>query len=358
MDLFSIAKDTLNYNSIINFDLFINSSSVKESHFVCIHNAGKVFTKSQFDNFYRKVENFYVKETDRSKYLDSLTNNNKSLKEKARVIKDLALSSLENLFETKVDDPSAIVHAVDNCFDAAKTIAQMAKNTSIGDLHSLLGELNFHDHYTFDHSINVGMYNVSILKALKPNASEDELVTASLAGILHDIGKMKIPNKILNNIGKLSDKDFLKIKQHPLLGEALLRPLKFKFKDKSLESIIRVVLEHHENIDGSGYPYGLKSNEISLLSKITAISDFFDAVTTKRSYQKTWTIPEALSLMSTTIGKKIDPDIFLAFIDSLNAEVKDNLDIEIDMDYDFGSGLERFKLKRKNKIIDEKRKIS
>jgi HD-GYP domain-containing protein (c-di-GMP phosphodiesterase class II) len=168
--------------------------------------------------------------------------------------------------------------------------------------------------YTYDHSINVSMYCISILKGIKPEASRKELMHAGLGGLLHDLGKVKIPTNILNSPEGLSDEQYAVIKQHPTYGIDLLRSGDVEVaEDIDLEVIARIVHEHHENWDGTGYPQKLKERTSHFLARLCAIADFFDAVTTKRSYSDVMPVGKAMAIMENTSGKKLDPVLFKAF---------------------------------------------
>lgn len=134
-----------------------------------------------------------------------------------------------------------------------------------------------YDDSTFMHCMNVAVISNMIARWLK--FTEDEIATVTLCGLLHDIGKLKIPDEILNKPGKLTPEEYEVIKKHTLFGYELL-------KDKHVEQAIKIAaLEHHEKCDGTGYPHGKKSDEIYQFSKIVAIADVYDAMTAKRVYR-------------------------------------------------------------------------
>ena len=141
-------------------------------------------------------------------------------------------------------------------------------------------------------------------------ALEENLVRESgLAGLLHDLGKVGVPLKILNKPGKLTDDEFTTIKSHPGIGADIL-------KDHSLISpmVLDVVLHHHEKMDGSGYPHGLKGEEISLFAKMGAVCDVYDAITSNRPYKKGWSPAESIRKMAEWSKGHFDEAIFQAFV--------------------------------------------
>lgn len=142
------------------------------------------------------------------------------------------------------------------------------------------------DKYTKEHSENVSKYAVLLGKQL--NLSDNELELLKIGGLLHDIGKIGIPEKILNKKESLTDSEYALIKKHPIIGETL-------FPRDSSSEIKKIIRNHHERIDGKGYPDKLKGDEIPLLVRIITIADSFDAMTTQRAYNKRKTLDEAIN---------------------------------------------------------------
>lgn len=159
------------------------------------------------------------------------------------------------------------------------------------------------------HSERVSEYCEKIAMALKLN--KDEINKIKIAGLVHDIGKIGIREDILNKPGKLNEEEWKEMKKHP---EASWRIL-----SSSLEysEIARYIYEHHEKLDGSGYPRGLKGDEISVEARIIAIADAYDAMTSDRTYRKGLNINEAINEMKKYSGTQFDPDIVNIFIEKL-----------------------------------------
>jgi len=149
--------------------------------------------------------------------------------------------------------------------------------------------------------------------------SESYLEDISNASILHDIGKIAIPDEILNKPGKLTEAEFQAIKQHTVIGGEMLANADKRFREQigkqSYLSIAQAIaLHHHEKWDGSGYPDGLSGDEIPLTARITALCDVYDAVTSDRVYKKAWSHQEAVDLIRDGRGSHFDPvitDVFL-----------------------------------------------
>ena len=137
---------------------------------------------------------------------------------------------------------------------------------------------------------------------------QDELVHVRRGALLHDIGKIGIPDDILHKPGKLTDVERAIISKHPQYAYELLQPITY------LRPVLDIPYCHHEKWDGSGYPRGLKGDEIPLAARIFAIADVFDALTSDRPYRKAWTREEAINYIREQAGTHFDPKIVEIFI--------------------------------------------
>jgi HD-GYP domain-containing protein (c-di-GMP phosphodiesterase class II) len=315
---FSVRHDLIQIDRPISYDLFINSSVVKgKEKFVKIFNAGGALSRDEVEAFHKKYIQLYIPEEQRRIYLRSLVKESSvNDVQKANVIKDAALDYLHNIFDkNKEFSTEVLTQGIEGCREVVENMVDVLDHHNIDSLRGLIGNLSFHDFYTYDHSINVSMYCITIYKAVNPKATRKELTHAGLGGLLHDLGKIKIPTHILNNPGGLSDEDYKEIKKHPDFGlELLLNGHCEVNADIDLKIIARVVHEHHENFDGTGYPAKLKGkDQIHLLARVCTIADFFDAITTKRSYNEVLSITDAMNTMRKFKGTKLDPEIFDIF---------------------------------------------
>jgi len=166
--------------------------------------------------------------------------------------------------------------------------------------------LELHDNYTRGHSENVAQVASKI--AEKMGLSKKEIKDAYWAGMVHDIGKLLVPLGILNKAKALTSEEFNVIKKHPHWGYIALD------KTETLSHIARYVLYHHEKWDGTGYPKGLKSKEIPLLSQILAVADAWDAMTSHRAYRKALSTATALQEIKNNRGTQFSPRIVDAFL--------------------------------------------
>lgn len=156
--------------------------------------------------------------------------------------------------------------------------------------------LRDYDSYTYTHSINVGLLSMFLTKSLGFNTYYVKEI--GLGGFLHDIGKIKVPSKIVNKQGNLTEEEFRAMKNHPVYGFKIVK------NDPTLSSYVKkVVLFHHEKWSGGGYPLGLKGEAIGNFAQIVSVCDVYDALTTERSYKKSYSINDALIyIMRNTIG--------------------------------------------------------
>ncbi|GMW03288.1 MAG: hypothetical protein AMXMBFR84_44220 [Candidatus Hydrogenedentota bacterium] len=171
----------------------------------------------------------------------------------------------------------------------------------------LLGLVSY-DYYTYTHSVNVFVYSVCL--AQRAGYTDDRILREFGEGLLlHDIGKCKIDPSIVNSPGKLTASQVACMQQHPVLGSEMLR------KDSGLSDLaLDVVLHHHEKLNGSGYPDGLRGEQIHPLVRVSTIADIFDALTTRRSYRKAMTTFEAFRLMNREMLELLDQNLFRLFI--------------------------------------------
>jgi putative nucleotidyltransferase with HDIG domain len=172
-----------------------------------------------------------------------------------------------------------------------------------------LARLKTRDDYTYMHSVAVSAMMIALAQQM--GLSEAVQRDAGMAGLLHDVGKMLMPLEVLNKPGALTDDEFTIMKSHPVRGhEALAASGAFSV------GVMDVVLHHHEKMDGTGYPHKLKGDQISVIARMGAVCDVYDAVTSTRPYKNAWDPAASLSRMAQWQGH-FDPRIFQAFVASL-----------------------------------------
>ncbi len=196
--------------------------------------------------------------------------------------------------------------------DDALPIVEEISNSILRNPGALisLARLKDKDDYTYMHSVAVCALMVSLAKQL--SLDDEQIRQAGMAGLLHDIGKMMIPQKILNKPGKLTDDEFATVKSHPAAGHKMLQ------EGSGVNDIaLDVCLHHHEKIDGSGYPERLADTEISLYAKMGAVCDVYDAITSNRPYKNGWEPAESIRKMAEWCHGHFDQRIFQAFVRSI-----------------------------------------
>lgn len=181
-----------------------------------------------------------------------------------------------------------------------KRAAEENRALFLGSIQMLAGAVDEKDPYTRGHSDRVTRYSLMIGKELNLDATFME--TLQISAQLHDVGKIGIEDRILKKPGALTAEEFEVMKTHTTKGANILRPV------TQLAEMLPGIELHHEALDGRGYPYGLKGEQIPLLARVIAVADTFDALTTNRPYQHAHTPEEALKIIQNLAGKRLDPE--------------------------------------------------
>lgn len=174
----------------------------------------------------------------------------------------------------------------------------------------LLSALQAKDDYTYRHNIAVGAIANLIGKWM--GLDQQQLLQLTVAGLLHDVGKMLIPETILNKPGKLTYQEFIIMQKHTIYGYEILKETIGVTHRQAL-----VALQHHERMDGSGYPMGIKGNQIDLFSRIVAVADVFHAMTSRRVYQDQFPFYKVVSEIERSMFDSLDPAISIVFIEKI-----------------------------------------
>lgn len=194
---------------------------------------------------------------------------------------------------------SALVNAT-VVADMRQTV-EIVEGAYMGTLEALTKALEMRDHETEGHSRRVVQYTLSLAQKLR--VPEDQLVTIMRGALLHDIGKIGIPDAILKKQGPLDDHEWTVMRQHPRIGYEMLKGIEF------LHQATPIILHHHERFDGAGYPHGLAGEEIPLGARIFAVADTYDAITSDRPYRKGRSHEAAMEEIIRAAGKQFDPQV-------------------------------------------------
>lgn len=173
---------------------------------------------------------------------------------------------------------------------------------------SLANALDSRDPYTLNHSKNVARYAIQIAEKMK--LSKEYCAIVHKGALLHDIGKIGIPEHILMKNGKLTNEEYEVIKTHPTIGYNMIKHV----ADFHQNGVLDIVLYHHERYDGKGYPAGLRGNQIPLFARIVAVADTFDAMTTRRVYREELHLDYTLNEIRRNKGTQFDPEIVDVFL--------------------------------------------
>lgn len=173
-------------------------------------------------------------------------------------------------------------------------------------IYALTAAIDTKDHYTFSHSQNVCYYAAELAKGY--GLDDDCVEIVKEAALLHDVGKIGIPENILRKPGKLTDEEYTVIKSHVEQSIGIIRYL------PSLDYVIPAVIGHHERYDGKGYPRGLKGEQIPVLARILCIADSFDAMISKRSYKESYPLDYAIKQLEECAGSQFDPVLVPIFV--------------------------------------------
>lgn len=216
-------------------------------------------------------------------------------------VKKVTLEIMPNLFNDLLEGDKRNLKKSVNMIE--ELVGDIVNQNSI---NINLYEVKIYDNYTYVHCVDTSVMSIYLGNCLGLNHSE--VKDLGISALFHDIGKIRIPNEIINKESGLTENEFELIKKHPIYGKEIL--------EKSglfSERIINGVLHHHERVDGKGYPYGLDRDKISDYGKIITVSDVFTAVSANRSYRKKFDPKEAYELILSGMGSRFDKKIIEKF---------------------------------------------
>ena len=226
------------------------------------------------------------------------------------------LCEKEDLWEVSYTQTQELAVMYDHTYSLNATLEQAFRDIEkayMQTIKALTEAIEAKDYYTRGHSERVLVYSEKIAAALgwTDVDNEEELVQLRYAAILHDIGKIGIDTGILNKPGRLTDEEYTIIREHPTVGWRILQNI------ERLRVATTAVVQHHERIDGSGYPQGLKGEEITLLAKILSVADTYDAMTSERPYRAGLPQQSALAELRRCAGTQFDEEIVAVFCEKV-----------------------------------------
>lgn len=302
-EYFKIRVNTLLPGRTTTFDLFVSIGS----HYTLYLHAGDQLSERKLEHLIKKDTGvFYIRELDRKAYKEfihqEMTSKDLSPREKAKVLRESSMTLVEELFENPNVNES--VEEGKKAIDHFINLMEFEPDS----LSHLIG-LSSHDFYTYNHSVDVSIYALGLGMIL--GLKKDELSELGQGGIFHDVGKRHVSVDIICKPGPLNEIEWAQMKQHPQFGLMILN-------QQNVSHIVKACcLEHHENFNGNGYPQNIQGKEIHPMARIIAISDCFDALTTKRSYSQPMSPTQALNLMQEKMALKFDPEMLKAFYNVL-----------------------------------------
>ncbi len=309
---------TLKVGDILGFELYLRQESTNVVKHILYKGRQTQFSGEKRDFLIENgIDTLYIRKSDDEVYWKYVSTNIEELlvgaeitvDEKSRLIYDASSAVVERMFS----DPTSIVH-----HERAESLVQSTVEFLTADqwnFHSLLRMLSY-DYTTYTHCVNVCAMGIALARSIGFD-KEDELNSIGLGLLMHDLGKSKISHAILNKRSMLSSTEMAEIRRHPLYGIELLR-LNPRVRNLSRE----IVLHHHEKINGTGYPHGLRDAEIPMITRVATIVDVFDALTTRRPYKKALRAYPALRIMRDEMPKEIDPSILRSLISILAPKSK------------------------------------
>jgi len=229
------------------------------------------------------------------------SSSNVSKEEKLYLMKEVAFLHVNDLFT----EPN-----IANVLKESRKFTEEIIGLISSDIQSItaLAQLSTHESHLYNHSVNVAVYSISIGRLIYGD-NEERLLEAGFAGLLHDLGKKRIPTAILTKTGELTAQEWSELRRTPTYGYEYVKEM-YEVPDASK----RAIYEHSEHFDGTGYPRGLLADEISQLARIVSVADVFDVLTSKTSYNKPVPPKQAALKMESLQPGRFDPEILDEFL--------------------------------------------
>lgn len=215
--------------------------------------------------------------------------------------------------DTDLEILASIGSQAGGALERARLIQEL-EELFIGANRALVASVEARDPYTRGHSERVTAYSLSIAAVMGLDDRSREIL--ELSGLLHDVGKIGVPEAVLQKAGKLTDEEFRHIKLHPVQGSEIVKNIRHPY----IEEVVQGVRHHHERWSGGGYPDGLKGDDINLTSRILAVGDTYDAMTSDRPYRKGMPAEKAIAILQDISGSQLEPDVVEAFLKARSSD--------------------------------------
>lgn len=307
-DYLPISLNSLRSNTVTGCDIYLLVHIDETDRYVLYCKGDDLFDNGKRDLLIKKnINKLFINKEDQknfSEYLETnfqyvLSHGKVSPREKIKIVYNTGINMIQGVYE-KPNNTNIV---------KSRMFAHNMVEFVLQDVRAAYGllKLQSHEHYTFAHSVNVAALGTLFAHGLGVN--KDDLKQLCAGMLFFDLGKTQIEQALLEKKGSLTNEEFEKIKKHPEWGVAILKDTGNGLKEENI-----IALQHHENFDGSGYPYGLKNEEIHSSAKIVRIIDIYDALTTQRPYANPLSPYDALKTIKNEMSNVVDPIIFKNFI--------------------------------------------
>ncbi len=307
----AITHSSLVKNTKIGCDLYLKSRVNGDIRYILFCRRDKIFCDERKKELIEKnIEKLFIRAVDYASYFkyqeknlqDILTDEKISSEEKSHVVYNTAKYLAQDLLSNSRSGLNTKVKRATKWVDNTVNYILHDKNA----FPSLL-KVTTHDYYTYTHSVHISV--LGLLFGRHIHLDIHNLKSLGIGGLVHDLGKVEIPLEILNKPGRLTKREFEIIKKHPEIGIEFLKG-GTDLDEKSL----KVVIQHHENYDGTGYPNRIGGKDIHLFGRISRIIDVYDAITTNRCYRKALTPYDALLEMTENMKNCFEKELFKEFV--------------------------------------------
>ncbi|BDQ37924.1 HD family phosphohydrolase [Pseudodesulfovibrio nedwellii] len=279
--------------------------------FVLYTASGQKFTTRHRQVLHKNgIKEIYIQGAEKPQYEKYIERNlgkilqdeNLPIEARTKIFYEAANVVMQNVFDRKL--PSALrARHFDRIADVVKnSIKFLAADNSLSSVAPFIS----HDYKTYTHCMQVFIYSVALFQTYEMN--DHEVFEFGLGALLHDVGKAKIPKRILNKRGPLTQAEREIIKEHPVHGVSMCAHLPMT------QNTINCILFHHETMDGKGYPSGIKGDNVPMPVRIITLADIYDALTTNRPYAEAMQPYEALSLIRNEMRENVDMKVFKRFV--------------------------------------------